>query len=400
MSGVANKSARPSAAVLSFSPLHRDARVQRQIRTLNGICRVTAFGLTDPGIEGVDFVDVSQRQRSTLETALMACRLKVRQFEAVYRSQQSVGTTVEALKGREFSLIVANDIYSLPVAMEYRGNAKVLFDAHEYAPREFEHRFLWRFFMQDYKEYLCRTRIPQVDAMTTVGPAIADEYAREFGVRPSVVLNAPYYRAAPREPRDGEVIRMVHHGGASHARRLEVMIDAMTRLDERFRLDFMLVANEPGYVKALMKRASSDPRIAFVPPVAPDEVVKKLSHYDVGLCTYAPYSFNGLHSLPNKFFDFIQARLCIAAGPLPEVARLVEQNRCGVVAKDFKAASLADVLRTLDRQGIEAFRQAADAVAAELSYERSARVLQGLARRLLGLPGENSANCEAANSTI
>ena len=45
--------------------------------------------------------------------------------------------------------------------------------------------------------------------MTTVGPAIADEYARVFGVRPSVVLNAPYYNAAPRVQRDSNVIRMV-----------------------------------------------------------------------------------------------------------------------------------------------------------------------------------------------
>ena len=224
---MARDSAQPSAAVLSFSPLHRDARVQRQIRTLTGICRVTAFGLSDPGIEGVEFVDVSQRQRSTLETALMACRLKARQFEAVYRSQKSLRKASEALKGHDFSLIVANDIHALPVAVECQGNAKILFDAHEYAPREFEHWFLWRFFMQDYKEYLCRTRIPQVDAMTTVGPAIADEYAREFGVRPSVVLNAPYHRETPCEPHDGDVIRMVHHGGASRARRLEVMIDAI-----------------------------------------------------------------------------------------------------------------------------------------------------------------------------
>ena len=91
--------------------------------------------------------------------------------------------------------------------------------------------------MQKYKQHLCQTSIAQADAMTTVGPVIADEYARMFGVRPSVVLNAPYYHAAPPVPRDSSVIRMVHHGGASPSRRLEIMIDAMAHLDERFRLD-------------------------------------------------------------------------------------------------------------------------------------------------------------------
>ena len=174
----------------------------------------------------------------------------------------------------------------------------------------------------------------------------------------------------------------------------------MALLDERFQLDFMLVPNDPGYVKALKNRASSDPRIGFVPPIAPDDVVETLSHYDVGLCTYAPYSFNGLHSLPNKFFDFIQARLCIAVGPLPEVARLVEQYKCGVMTKDSTTASLAEALRILDRQRIEAFRQAADAAAAELCFERSADVLRETARRLLELPAENPASQEAATSTV
>ena len=211
------ESAQPSAAVLSFSPLHRDARVQRQIHALKSICRVTAFGLTDPDIEGVHFVDVNPRPKTMSQKALKAFRLKAGLYEKVYYSEDAVRRTTNALRGHDFALIVANDIDTLPLALECRGQARVLFDAHEYAPREFEHWFLWRFFMQKYKEHLCRTRIPQVDAMTTVGPAIAGEYARVFCVRPSVILNAPYYHAAPRVPRDSNVIRMVHHGGASPA---------------------------------------------------------------------------------------------------------------------------------------------------------------------------------------
>ena len=289
VNGVANKSARPSAAVLSFSPLHRDARVQRQL----------------------------------------------------------------------------------------------------------EDWFLWRFFMQDYKEYLCRTRIPQVDAMTTVGPAIADEYMRVFGVRPAIVLNAPYYRAMPCVPRDGDIIRMVHHGGASRRRRLEVMIDAMALLDERYRLDLMLIPSDPKCLASLKRRASPDPRIAFPSPVKPDEIVEKISEYDVGLYSLPPKSFNARYAMPNKFFDFIQARLCIAIGPSPEMKQLVEQHDCGVVAQDFTAEALAKTLRTLDRRKVEAARRAADAAAAELCYEKSAEVLLGLVRDLLRLGANEGPNHDA-----
>ena len=352
------------------------------------------MGFTDPGIEDVRFIDVGRRPPTILPTSYKSIMLKAGCFETVYRSEEAVRKAVEALVDHDFGLIVANDIDALPVVLTHREGAKILFDTHEYAPREHEHWFLWRFFMQKYKEHLCRTRIPQADAMTTVGPEIADEYARSFGARPSVVMNAPYYRAALRVPHDGDTIRMVHHGGAFPPRRLEIMIDAMAHLDERFRLDFMLVPNDPSYIETLKKHASSDSRIVFVPPVKPMEIVERLSAYDVGLCLIPPDNFNARHALPNKFFDFIQARLCVAIGPSPEMTRLVEQHSCGVVAKDFTVQALAETLDTLDRQKVETCRQAADIAAAELCYERSAEVLLDTARGLLGLDVDKQADRE------
>ena len=389
------QSVRPSAAVLSFSPLHSDARVLRQIRVLSTICRVTAMGWTDPCMDGVRFVDVSGGPRTVRQTAQKACRLKARRFETVYRSDESVRKAATALRGHSHGLIVANDIDALPVALMYRGPARVLYDAHEYAPRQFESWFLWRFFMQAYKEYLCRIYIPQVDAMTTVGPTIAQEYAHRFDVRPAVVLNAPGYHAIPCIPRNGRLIRMVHHGNALRQRRLEVMIDAMAQLDDRFRLDFMLIPNSSGYLPELKERASSNPRITFSSPVDPTEIVERLKGYDVGLYSLPPYSFNARYALPNKFFDFIQARLCVAIGPSPEMKTLVEQHGCGVVAKDFTAQALAETLRALDRRKVEACRRASDAAAADLCYERGADVLLAMARRLLGLDEEDRVHREA-----
>ena len=385
----------PSAAVISFSPLHKDARVQRQIRALGQICKVTAIGLTDPHIDGVSFVDVSTKRQTFLRIAFGACEkisraclLKAGFFEAAYRLQGRVQRAAKRLKDHDFALIVANDISALPLALTYRGQAKILFDAHEYAPRQYETWFLWQFFLQKYTEYLCRTRIPHVDAMTTVGPTIAQEYAQEFGITPSIVQSAPRYHAILYQPRDEEVIRMVHVGSALPYRRLETMIEAMAQLDERFRLDFMLVLGDSGYLARLKKLASNDQRIAFVPPVAPDDIVERISAYDVGLCTYSPHSFSARYALPNKFFDSVQARLCIAIGPLPEMQRLVEQYDCGVVAADFTPMALARTLNNLDRQRVEACRRAAEIAAFDLCYERSAEVLQDTVLGLLGPRGE------------
>ena len=73
---------------------------------------------------------------------------------------------------------------------------------------------------------------------------------------------------------------------------------------------------------------------------------------------------------------------------------LIEQYECGVVVKNFTAQALAETLRTLDRQKVEACRQAADIAAVDLCYERSAEVLLDSARKLLGLEGEKRAEDE------
>lgn len=389
----------PSAAVLSFSPLHSDARVQRQIRALASVCRVTAMGWTDPCIDGVRFVDVRRKPLTILQNVRKALMLQTRRFEAVYRSDESARKSADALRRHDYTLIVANDIDTLPVALMYRGVAKVLFDAHEYAPRQFESWFLWRFFMQEYKTYLCRTRIPNVDAMTTVGPTIANEFRRSFGIQPSVVLNAPRYHTSPYAPHSGDTIRLVHHGDALRLRRLDLMIDAMAHLDDRFMLDFMLIPNSSGYLRELKKRASSNPRITFLSPVEPSKIVDRLAGYDVGLHLLPPYSFNARYALPNKFFDFIQARLCVAIGPSPEMKRIVEQYGCGIVAKEFTAQALADTVRALDRQKVEACRRACEIAAGDLCYERSAQILLHTARGLLGLEEEDRAHHDALASS-
>ena len=384
----------PSAAVISFSALDRDARVRRQIRALVPICNVTAMGFSDPCIDEVKFLNVGPPRgmaRSKVshvgEKLLRACLLKAGCFEAAYRLYGPVRLATKILKDHNFALIVANDLDTLPLALTHRHGAKVLYDAHEYTPKQYGGRFLWRFFLQEYIWYLCRTRITQPDAMTTVGPALAEEYSREFGVRPGVVLNTAPHHSIPYVPRNGETVRIVHHGGTSRLRQLEIMVDAMALLGERFRLDLMLIPNDPKYLEKLKRRAVSDSRITFVPAVAPDEIVARISHYDVGTCILPPYSFNARYALPNKFFDYLQGRLCVAIGPSPEMERIVRRYSCGVVARGFTAAALAEELDKLDRQQVEVFRRAADAAAWDLCYERSVEVIQEIVRDLLGLRG-------------
>jgi hypothetical protein len=374
--------------VISFSPVARDPRVRRQIELLRPEHRLTVAAyapLDDPGLEFIPLSDVPRRFPRRLQAAL---RLKSRRFEAYYWSTPAVAQAQALLGGRRFDLILANDAAAWPLAHALAAphGTPVLCDAHEYAPREFEDIAWWRFLFQDYRTALCRRYLPAAAGVITVCDGIADEYARVFGIaRPLVVRNLPAYHDVPVGATPPDRIRMIHHGSAMPSRRIELMIELMARLDARFSLDLMLVAPDERYRRYLQAKAAPLRRIRFLDPVAPDQIVTATRDYDVGLFLLPPTNFNYRHALPNKFFEFIQARLAVAIGPSPEMARLVRQHALGVVAGDFSPPSLAAALNALTAADLDRFKANAGRAARLLTWEQDREVLYQEVRRLLAL---------------
>jgi hypothetical protein len=96
-----------------------------------------------------------------------------------------------------------------------------------------------------------------------------------------------------------------------------------------------------------------------------------------------PTTFNLLNCLPNKFFEFVQARLAIAIGPSPDMAELVHHYGLGVVASEFSITGMVDTLKSFTAEQINKAKRASDVAARELCYEReSARFLCDLKKIL------------------
>lgn len=214
--------------------------------------------------------------------------------------------------------------------------------------------------------------------MMTVGKGLAREYEKNFNVKPIVVTNANNYHDVDPTPVPEDKIRLIHHGIATPSRKLELMIQMMAHLDDRFTLDMMLLT--PGfasrktreYIDELRKQAAADPRIKIIPPVKSNEVVAAIRDYDLGVFLLPPVNFNYENTLPNKLFDFVQARLGVAIGPTPEMAEIVNHYNIGVVGDSFTAGNLAGKLNQLTRTEIEHFKKNAGKAAQELNAEANA----------------------------
>ena len=346
---------------------------------------ITAAGYTQPELPDLEFVRIeAPGPKSVKEKFLNGITLKLGLFEKYYWNNISVISAHAQLRGCEFDIILANDISSLPLAilLAKDTDAKVMIDCHEYTPREFEGHFIFSFFLEKYYDYLCKTYLPEADIKTTVCWHIADEYEKKYGGAWQVITNAPFYKDLQPSSINKDEIRMLHHGNLSTFRNIEKMIKLVDLLESRFHLDFMLVNNNPSYYEKLLNLAKNNPRINFRDPVPMAKVLSTINNYDIGLYLLPPIGFNNQMALPNKFFEFIQARLALAIWPSPEMGKISREYKCGVVSDDFSLESMAKALNALSNDDIMHYKMNSDKAARTLCAEKNGELLRQLLHSL------------------
>lgn len=358
--------------IISVSNLKKDPRVYRQIGHLSKCHSVTCIGLADPEIDGVEFYRIPDNNPMHMK-AVNGMALLFRRYGILSKNFPAIHRLGEEFAERPFDLIIANDTNTLSFACAVKNGAKLVFDAHEYAPREFEESLKWKLFMQPYQYYLLREYLGSCDRVLTVCDGIADEFQREYGVRPDVITNASEYQDLKPSPVDPDHIRIIHHGGASAQRRLEKMIEVMDHLDDRFSLDLMLVVpdKQSEYFEYLQRLVSTKKNVRIVSPVPMTEIARTINQYDIGLYILEPSAFNDYYSLPNKLFEFVQARLAIAIGPSVEMARIVKEHHLGIVSESYSPTEMAERLGALTVDEIECFKRHSDRAALPLSSQHN-----------------------------
>lgn len=372
----------PTALVISFSDLQSDGRVRRQIDLIRRHCSTTALGLANPNIQDVAFIPATPDPRNVKWQLRALLVLGLKRFARYYWTQPPVRSAIENLGNRRFDYIVANDPSALPFAASIARGSPILYDAHEYAPAKQEDDLRWRLVMKPYYIWILNRYLKSATRAITVSQGLARAYKANFDVSMEVIMNAPRQQALEPSPCEPETIRLVHHGNAVRRRKLHELIELMNQLDDRFRLDFILKPSETGYYRELVEKASGNSRIAFRDPVPPEEICATINRYDVGVYSMPPANFNMANALPNKLFEFIQARLAVAIGPTPEMASIVDQYQCGVVAVDFSVGALASKLNALSHRDIEDCKRNAGLAAQSLNYENESAKLETIFKSL------------------
>ena len=408
------KNSNADVVIVYFAPVSRDARVLRQVEYLSRKYSVKVIGYGDPlpypGVQMISLAPEPKHYRNTLKEKL-AWRIQSgkllalpdhwhdfillnlgrmaspRFFDRWYWDNPLYKSAYQALVDIFPRIILANKWSSLPVAARAARElgCKLVLDIPEYAPLENEHDPRWRRMIQPMVDYFLRQYGSRADAVITEAEASAEAYSRAYGFDPLVVLCAPGYDSASTfRPTRPDRIRLVHHGVAMRDRQLESMIQAIALTDARFSLHFFLLGYQP-YIAELQNLAKeiAPGRIFFEEPVAPSEIVRRIAEFDIGFFILPPINFQWQVSLPNKFFDFINAGLAVCIGPSVEMARLTRQYEFGVVAPSFEPAGVAETLNQLTTEEIDSMKKKALEARKELNAEIEMGKVMNLYERLM-----------------
>lgn len=372
--------------VISFSNIAKDARVLRELSAIQPFGHVTSIGYGSKPAFVDEHLQIADQYPSLPQTPLGVLKLALHMHKAAELASPGNKEATRLLGDRTFDAVVANDARALPLAFHVARGKPIWADMHEWAPAERTHVTSWRLLVAPLMTYICKNYLPKCQAVSTVGQEIVKLYEKNFGVRPILIRNAaPFADLTPSQNPSEGPIRLVHSGGAVAGRNIENMIAAVKAAGERFTLDLYLVpGNDKGkYLTQLKEQAKDCPRIKFNPPVVPAELPATLNQYDVGIYWIPPYSINAELALPNKIFDFIQARLAIAVGPTKEMANIVDEFQVGVVSSGFSNENIVETLHSLDRDQIIGFKQNTNTAAQNLCFEKEAKNIKQIMENLL-----------------
>ncbi len=218
---------------------------------------------------------------------------------------------------------------------------------------------------------------PKLKTVLAVNQSIASLYNKEYGNTIRVIRNVPFRKNAGSTltksgigiPENTRVI--LYQGAVNVDRGLEEAILAMKFVKTEAILLIIGKGDVFDSLTLLAKEAGVANKVIFTGEVPLAELHGYTVLGDIGLSIEKDVSINYHYCLPNKFMDYIQAKIPVLVAELPEMKAIVEQYKIGTYITSHEPEILAMDFDNMlnDADFLAGCRKNLETAAADLCWE-------------------------------
>ena len=287
---------------------------------------------------------------------------------------------------RKADLIVTNDLDTLPAGWfaSVLKRIPVVHDCHEYfrgVPELVGRRFtarVWKYF-----EDLI---FPKLKYIMAVNESIASIYSNEYKKPVKVMRNVPFRKEPCNRDKTGipgvsaENKVIMYQGAVNIGRGLEEAVLAMKETRKEANLVIAGIGDISRKLEEMVKQEGLAERVIFLGQVPFQELHQYTCCADIGLSIEKDLGINYQNCLPNKFLDYIQARVPVLVSPFHEMKQVVEKYDIGEFITGHEPAYLAERFNAMlgNETALARYREGAGRAAQELCWENESKVLTDL----------------------
>ena len=251
---------------------------------------------------------------------------------------------------RKMDLLLANDLDTLPAnyLVSRIKRIPLVYDSHEYFTGVPE--------LQDRKivkgiwKWIEKRIFPNLKYIYTVSQSIADLYKEEYNREVKVVRNLSLGWKSVNKPSRSELgiaagkrILILQGSGINIERGAEEAVEAMLYVENAI----LLIIGEGDVMDQLKNSVDQMDlrgKVLFLNKMTYAKLLEYTSLGDVGLTLDKDTNLNYRYSLPNKLFDYIQARVPVLASKLVEVEKIIMDYNIGELIDSHEPKHIAEKL--------------------------------------------------------
>ena len=290
-----------------------------------------------------------------------------------------------------YDILVANDLDTLvPNYLVSRlKKIPLAYDSHEYFTGVPE--LNGRPFVRKIWKVMESAIFPHLKYVMTVSDSVAEQYFKEYRIRPAVVRNcspdssssASFTRRELGTP-EKHFLLVFQGGGINIDKGGEELIDAVKIL-ENVSLLILGSGDVLSSLKTKTKELGLSDRIRFFPKMQWKEMIRYTRSADAGLSLEKDTNLNYRFSLPNKLFDYFSAGIPVIAGDLPEIRKIIDDNECGILIPAITPEEISKAVIRIkdDRAFLNKLKQNAVNASGSLNWEKESVKVFEFYKRIL-----------------